>query len=180
MRRHWKRLAKSASNAACDDRETTETLTGALQGDWGVEVPTGFAGHLRNIIDDRQGDLFGESVFGQLEALRGKTADSPLAGAVLDCVTQALHEGYRGEEALAKAAGDALLERACSGGRQVEEHWLRESSARSATLVRNRIDGAIAAANMSALGKRCIGCADAAAPRGPTKKTGIEDGVSLP
>ena len=180
MRRHWKRLAKSASNAACDDRETTETLTGALKGDWRAEVPEAFVGHLRNIIDDRQGALFGESAIEQIQALRGKAADSPLAGAVLDCVSQALHEGYRGDEALARAAGDALLERACSVGRQVEEHWLRESSARSATLVRNRIDGAIAAANMSDLAKRCIGCADAAAPRGPTKKTGIDDGVSLP
>ena len=146
--RHWKRLAKSASNAACDDRETTETLTGALQGDWRAEVPEGFVGHLRNIIADRQGDLFGESAIRHLEALRGGTADSPLAGAVLDCVSQALHEGYRGEEALAKAAGDALLERACGVGRQMEEHWLRESSTRSATFVRNRIDGAIAAANI--------------------------------
>ena len=103
-----------------------------------------------------------------------------LAASVLDCATQALHEGDRGDEALTKAAGDALLERAASGGRQVEEHWLRESSARSATLVRSRIDSAIAASNMSVLAKRCIGCADAAAPRGPTKKTGIDDGVSLP
>lgn len=180
MRRHWKQLAKSASNAASDGRETTETLTGALQGDWRAEVPEGFVGRLRNIIADRQGDLFGESAIRHLEALRGGTADSPLAGAVLDCVSQALHEGYRGEEALAKAAGDALLERACGVGRQMEEHWLRESSTRSATFVRNRIDGAIAAANISDLAKRCIGCADAAAPRGPTKKTGIDDGVSLP
>ena len=155
-------------------------MTGALQGDWRAEVPEGFVGHLRNIIADRQGDLFGESAIRHLDALRGGTADSPLAGAVLDCVSQALHEGYRGEEALAKAAGDALLERACGVGRQMEEHWLRESSTRSATFVRNRIDGAIAAANISDLAKRCIGCADAAAPRGPTKRTGIDDGVSLP
>ena len=180
MRRHWKQLARSASNAAWDDRETTETLTGALQGDWRVEVPAGFVGHLCSIIDDRQGGLFGESVIGQLEALRGKTTDSPLPGGVLDCLTQALHEGYRGEEALAKAAGDALLERACSGGRQVEEHWLRESSTQSATLVRNRIDGAIAASDMDAIARRCIGSADEGASRAPRRKTGIDDGVSLP
>ena len=42
MRRHWKRLAKSASNAAFNDRETSAALTGALQGDWRVEVPESF------------------------------------------------------------------------------------------------------------------------------------------
>ena len=77
MRRHWKRLAKSASNAACDDRERTEALTGALQGDWRVEVPEGFIRRFRDILDDHQGDLFGESVTGRLEALRRETADRP-------------------------------------------------------------------------------------------------------
>ena len=141
MRRHWKRLAERASNAAYDDKERTDALTGALQGDWRVEVSEGFVGRLRNILDDRQGDLFGKSVTERLDALRGEIADSPPAGIVLDCATQALHEGYRGEDALAKATGDALLERACSGRRQVEEHWLRESSVRRATFMRNRIEG---------------------------------------
>ena len=179
MRRHWKRLAKSASNAAFDDRETSAALTGALQGDWRDEVPESFIGRILDILDDPQGDLFGESVTGRLEALRRETADRPLAGTVLDCATQALHEGYRGDEALTKAAGDALRERAASGQRQVEEHWLRESSTRSARFMSNRIDGAIAASNMNVIARRCIGCTDAGAPRGPAKKSGIDDGVSL-
>ena len=179
MRRHWKRIAKRASNAACDDEERTEALTGALQRDWNVEVPESLVGRLRSILDDRQGDLFGESATERLEALKGETADSPLAGTVLDCAAQALHEGYRGDEALAKAAGNALLERACSSRRQVEEHWLRESSVRSATLMRNRIDGAIAAADMNAIVKRCLGFDDGTSPQAPLRKTGIDDGVPL-
>lgn len=123
MRRGWKRLAERASNAAFDDNERRDALVGALQGDWRDEAED-LVGHLRDVLDDHQGDLFGESVTDQIEALRGQAAGCPLAGAVLDSAARAVAQGYRGDEALARAAGDALLERAASGRRQVEEHWL--------------------------------------------------------
>lgn len=179
MRRGWKRLAERAANIAFDDRETSDALAAALQGDWDVEVPENFVGHVRDALDDHQGDLFGTSVTEKLEALRGEAAGRPLAGAVLDCATQAADQGLRGEEALAKAAADALLERAASGRRQVEEHWLRASRARNAKGVRNRIDGAIAASDMNDIARRCIGRADRGASQTPRRKTGINDGVSL-
>lgn len=128
MPRHWKRLAKRASNAACDDQERNEALAGALQRDWVLEVPAGLPGRLRDILDDRQGDLLGDSAPERLEVLRGETADSPLASILVDCAAQALHEGYSGDDAVVKATADTLQERACSSRRQVEEHWLRESS----------------------------------------------------
>ncbi len=77
MRRHWKRLAKRASNAACDDQERTQALAGALQHDWNHEIPPGLPGRLRDILDDRQGDLLGDSAAERLEVLRGETANSP-------------------------------------------------------------------------------------------------------
>ena len=178
MRRGWKRLAERASNPAFDDNERREALVGALQGDWRDEAED-LVGRLRDVLDDHQGDLFGESMTERLEALRGQAAGCPLAGAVLDFAARAADQGYRGNEALTKAAGDALLERAASGRRQVEEHWLRASSARSAGCVRNRIDDAIAASDMDAIARRCIGCADEAASRTPRRRTGIDDGVSL-
>ena len=70
MRRHWKRLAERASNAAWDAEERREALTGALQRDWRVEVPAGFVGRVRDILDDQQGDLFRGSATARLEALR--------------------------------------------------------------------------------------------------------------
>ena len=179
MRRGWKRLAERAANAAFDDNERREALAGALQGDWSVEVSDGFVGQLRNVLNDHQGDLFGESVIERLEALRSQTTGGPLANAVLDFAARAVDQGYRGDEALAKAADDALLERAASGRRQVEEHWLRASSARSTGGLRNCLDGAIAATDMDAIAQRCIGYADERASRELRRKTGIEDGVSL-
>ena len=179
MRRHWKRLAKRASNAACDDQERTEAFTGALQRDWNLEVPAGLPGRLRDILEDRQGDLLGDSAPDRLEVLRGATADSPLASILLDCAAQALHDGYRGDDALAKATANTLRERACSSRRQVEEHWLRESSVRRATLMRNRIDIAIAAADVNAIARDCLGLGNGKSSQAPLRKTGIDDGVPL-
>lgn len=179
MRRGWKRLAERAANIAFDDRETSDALAQALQGDWDVEVPENFVGHVRDALDDHQGHLFGTSVTEKLEALRHEAAGRPLAGAVLDCAAQAADQGLRSGEALAKAAADALLERAASGRRQVEEHWLRASRTRSAKAVTNRIDGAIALSDMNDIARRCIGRADEGASQAPRRKTGIDDGVSL-
>ena len=179
MRRHWKRLAKCTSNDAFDNRERSEALTGALQGDWRLEVPERFTERLRHILDDHQGDLLGEPATKRLEALRRQTAGHPLAGTVLDCAIQALHDGYSGDEALIKAAQDAFLDRAASGRRQVEEHWLRESSTGSAECVSNRIDDAIAASDMNAIARRCLSLDDDVASRAPLRKAGIDDGVSL-
>ena len=179
MRRGWKRLAERSANIAFDDTATSDALAGALQGDWDVEVTENFVGHVRDALDDHQGNLLGDSVTERLEALRGEAAGRPLAGAVLDCAAQAADQGLRGEEALEKATADALLERAASGRRQVEEHWLRASRARNAEGVRNRIDGAIAASDMNDMARRCIGRADGGTSQAPRRKTGIGDGVSL-
>lgn len=179
MQRGWKRLAERAANIAFDDRETSDALAGALQGDWVNEVPQGLVRHLRDVLDDHQGDLFGDSVAERLEALGGQVAGRPLANALLDCAAQAADQGLRGEEALEKATADALLERVASGRRQVEEHWLRASRARSAEGVTTRIDGALAASDMNDIARRCIGRADGGASQAPRRKTGIDDGVSL-
>ena len=179
MRRGWKRLAERVANAAFDDEERREALAGAVQGDWSAEVPEALVGRLRDVLDDHQGDLFGDSVTERLEALQGEAAARPLANVLLDCAAQAADQGLRGEEALAKAAADALQERAASGRRQAEEHLVRASPARKAAGVRNRIDAAIAASDMHGIARRCIGLASGEESRAPRRKTGIDDGVSL-
>lgn len=178
MRRGWKRLAARAANAAFDDAERRRALDRALAEDFRAEVPESFVRRVRRALDGSHGDLFGESATERLESLRGEAADGPLAGTVLDCAVQAVHEGCQGHAALVTAVANALLERVTSGERQMEEHWLRESSPRSAKFVRDRIDGALAESEIDVIARRCIGSLDNA-PRGPVRKTGIDDGVSL-
>ena len=180
MRRGWKRLAKRAANAAFDDAERGEALARALAEDSRAEVPESFVRHLRRVLDDSHDDIFGDSTIERLEALRADAAHGPLAGVVLDCAIQAVDDGRRGDEALETSVENALLERAASGQRQVEEHLVRESSVRNARVVGQRIEDAIARTEIGDIARRCIGTSNARAPRGPVRKTGIDDGVSLP
>ena len=89
MRRHWKRFAKRASSAACDDQERTEALADVLQRDWNLEVPAGLPRRLRDVLDDRQGDLLGDSAPERLEVLRGELGGTQRrttrASSVLPC-----------------------------------------------------------------------------------------------
>ena len=179
MRRGWKRLAERAWTDPFNDSERSRALATALENDWAIEVPKDLVARLRDVLDDHQGDLFGEPVIKRLEALRGDASGCPLAATLLDCAAQASHQGCRGEKALETAVREALRDRAESGRRQVQEHCLRAGSERGAERVGNRIEGAIAALDMKNIAKRCIGCDDAVEPRTPLKKTGIDDGVSL-
>ena len=175
MRHGWKRLAERAWNPAFDDTERCEALAEALRGDWTDEVPQPLVRRLRDVLDDVQGDVFGDPLTVRIEGLRGENTAGPLAATLLDCAIQAAHHGCSGGEALEVAARDALLQRAESGRRQVEEHWLRTPAARSADRVRNRINGAIVGSDMTVIARRCIG----PAPRASLKRTGIDDGVSF-
>ena len=180
MRRGWKRLAERAANGAFDDAERSQALTGALAEDFRAEGADSLVRHARRVLNDGHDDLFGESTTEQLESLRNEAAHGPLAGTVLDYAIQAVHDGCRGDEALETAVRSAWLERAASGQRQVEEHLLRESSVRNARVVAKRIEDAIAGTEIGDIAKRSIGPSDACASRGPVRKTGIDDGVSLP
>ena len=179
MRRGWKRLAERAGNTAFGDGERREALAAALEADWRAEVPDSLVRRMRRILDDPQGDLFRDSTIAQLEQSRDKAAGHPLAGTLLDCAIQAIGQGYCGKEALEKAARDALQERAASGQRQVEEHWMRTSTPQRAGGVSDRIAAAIAGSDMTEIGRRCMKSDSTEALRAPLKKTGVDDGVSL-
>lgn len=180
MRRGWKRLMDRARNLAFDSSEVAEAWCEALQDDWRTEVPGGLVAELRKILGDPEGDLFDDGLNDRLEALRDDTSGHPLACTLLDSVLQVVDKGDRGDKALTKAADYALQERAASAQRQLEEHSLRASSTQHTNSMRKRIDDALAASDRTAVAKRCLGLDDGTAPRAPRRRTGIDDGVSLP
>ena len=179
MRRGWKRLTERAGNLAFDDKEVGEALARTLQADCRIELPKAVVADLRNILGDPTRGLFDDAPTERLEALRADTAGLPLASTLLDSVFRVVDQGDRGDEALATATSETLQERAASGRRQLVEHCLRTSSPQNAKCVSNRIDDAIAAADMKTIARRCLGLDDDPAPRTPVRKTGIDDGVSL-
>ena len=134
---------------------------------------------MRSVLDQPQGRLFQESTIDRLEQLRNDTSGCPLADTLLACAMQMVDSRYRGEEALVQAADNVLRERATSGMRQIEEHWLRGSNGLAASTVRNRVENTIAGSDMTEIARRCVKGSRAEETRAPLRKTEIDDGVAL-
>ena len=179
MRRGWRQFAERAGNGAFTDGERSDALAVALTCDWSEEVPDDLIRRVRSVLDQPQGRLFRESTIDTLEQLRNDTSCRPLAGTLVECAMQMVDSGYCGEDALVRVAGNVLRGRAASGMRQIEEHWLRGSSARTAGTVRNRVENAIAGSDMRGIARRCLKNSRTEATRAPLKQTGIDDGVTL-
>ena len=74
----------------------------------------------------------------------------------------------------------ALMDRANRGARQVEEHYLRESSAPRANNVRGRLHDGISCLDLEAIAARVLSVNPKRPPDAPLKQKGIDDGVRLP
>ena len=178
MPRGWKRLVKRADNRAYAPEEVCDALPEALERDWHAEVPDSVCRRVRDILGDSQSSLFGDQRAERLEALRGETAGYPLCNTFLDYAILVAERGQFGDEALRKAVGKALADRAARGARQIEEHYCRESTLRRAAHVRERIETGIMQLDIDGIAGRLVGIFTSESSR-PAKRTGLDEGVQL-
>jgi hypothetical protein len=179
MRNGWKRLAKRADKSAFNPQDVAEGVGPALAGDWTLEISREFLEGLHELCGGRQGSLFGAENDADFEALKRLAAGrGSLGGVLVDFAAQAMADGKSGEAALLEAAENALHDRAMRDMRSVEEHYLRESSARRAANVRSRMEKGVAAAGIGELAGKLL-TQPASSHSMPAKHDGIDDGVDL-
>lgn len=176
MRPKWKALSRRADNRSFATDEVTEAVCPALAADWSRDVSDGFLRKVRVALGE-DATLFPSHDPNALEGLRSQTG-SPLEAMLIEAACDIAKDGYSGQDALEKAAEDALLERSIRGIRQVEELWLRESPERRATNVRSRLEASIAAAPIASLVKALLAGSSVRDIRAP-KRDGLEDGVQI-
>lgn len=179
MRSGWKRLSERADKAGYATAEVAAAVCPALADDWRAEMSDSIVRRVRMVVGaDAGGFLFSDQADRDLAALRG-VAPSPLAGLYIDCVRDALTEGFRGEDACVAGAEAALSERAASGIRQVEEHYRRNSGTVRTNNVRYRLDAATNAAPIRELAREVLTGRRGPVGVPPAKRTGIEEGPQL-
>ena len=148
MRRHWKDLSERASKPAWSADEVCEALPLALKRDFFAEAP------LENVRDilggGKQASLFSDDRLLQLEAAR-QTCPSVVGSILINCAIEAAASGLSGDAAYQSALKNALEECTRGASRSMEEHWQRESSARNARFLRDRLDAARRKTNFSDL-----------------------------
>ena len=176
----WKRLSERADKTSYVMADVAAAVCPALAEDWRAEVTTHTAEAVRSILGADSGVLlFPDQAARDLAALRG-TASSPMIGLLLDCATQALADGLRGDDAYASAVEATLRDRALCGSRQVEEHYRRRVHDERTDNVRSRLDAAINTAPITTLAREIAGLGrPGRLGKIPSKRVGIEEGPSL-
>lgn len=176
MRRHWKQVAERAAKAAFSADEVCEALPVALHRDL-CEAPLVA---IRDILSGDQGSLFADSEIERLEAVRMASPRSAACDVVIDCAIQAVGDGLTGETAYRATLENACEARVRSQSRSLEEHYLREASARSARYMRDRLDAARQQCDFKAIASSFM--SGARSPRGAAylpRHTGLDEGPSL-
>ena len=178
MPRGWKELAKRADKKTYDLAEVASALPHALSNDWKNEVSYQLIAALKEVFLGQSNSLrVREISLQQLEACKPFAAGSAFGTSAVAWAIQMVHEGRCDESAMFEAIGNAALERAYSGFRQVEEHYLRESTGRRADGVRARLENAASGLTANQLGSQLVN-PDSGNAR-PKRKLAIDDGVRL-
>jgi hypothetical protein len=176
MRPAWRRVAERGDKRAFTAQEISSALAPALEQDCRDDMSPEFLSGIRSVIE--QPSLFTDALTGRLEALRPE-AGSGMGRAVLDNVALLSASEGRGFAVLQQALQAVLLDRANRGARQVEEHYLRNSSTPRANNVRARLEAGIGCTDFDAIAARVLSVDAKSAPRAPLKQKGLDDGVSL-
>jgi len=176
MRRPWKTVAEYADNAAFEVEEIREFVLPALENDCQREIRREFLDDLRKVCADQEASLFKTNMRPVLEGLR-RTANVGMECLVLDHAIHVAANGTSGRVA-EKAVGQALNDRGASGIKQVEEHYLRKSSAKRAHNVRDRMEQAVTGTDFESMARRLLDGRQKSA-RKPSKRQGLDDGVKL-
>ena len=175
MRRGWKKVAECGANHAFAPEEVSQRIAPALEEDCREEMAPEFVASFYGLYDT----LFRNQRESELEGLRD-IAGSGLGRTVLDYAIQLAASGETGPDAPVKAMTNALMERAGKCARQVEEHWLRESSERRAHEVRARVEDGIskAAPAVEGLARKLLKI-EPGSPSRSQKQKGLDDGVKF-
>jgi hypothetical protein len=104
---------------------------------------------------------------------------SPMEAGFIRNAIDALQDGYRGAEALQRAAENMVSDRLLAGFRQVEEHIQREASDGRARMVRSRLEGAHGEVDLVGIAQRVLRMPDAPSRALIVIYSGLDDGVPL-
>jgi hypothetical protein len=176
MRSGWKKVAEYVGNEAFALEEVRDAIVAAVEQDWRKDISPGFLSCIQDVLGGAT--LFSEDSFRALEDLRPSVSGCAMGNTLIDYAACAVSDGKSGDASLQEAVTCTLIDRSARCARQVEEHYLRKSSAANTNNVRSRIEEGIQKAPFTALASRLLDAESTAALR-IAKYDGLDDGVPL-
>lgn len=138
MRRHWKDTAERATKLIYSESEVCEALIFALKRDT-LEAPIE---KIREILDNRNPDLFSAHLVEQLEDIRSTCRGSAAANVAINCSIEAIQGGLSGHAAVQSALQNALEDVMRSAFRGMNEHYQRKATSSETINLSARLDSA--------------------------------------
>jgi hypothetical protein len=179
MKRGWRRVAERADNSAFGVDEISNAVIPALRRDCRDEMSSEFIEHIRRLIEEQEMLLIKDDFKERIETLRNE-AGCGIGQQLIENVVR-ISAGRDPEMLdLIHAMGAALADRAVKCGRQLEEHYLRKSTAARTNNVRARLEKGIAGAPLDSLAREALNIKPRSPVRPDLKRDGLDDGVGLP
>lgn len=178
MKKPWRGLAERADNLSYSQSEVDEHLSHALASEC-KELPRALLAALRKCFGAGDQASFIAPPVEAVEMLRSYAAGHPLGNLILDYAEQAAAEGLSGAGGLRQIFRSALEERTQRGLKQVEEHYRRESTARRADRLYERLECSRKSGSIVALAGSLVDAGRPVRVERPRKARGIDEGVAL-
>lgn len=172
----WKKVAEYAGNETFALNDVRDALVTAIELDWRKDISPSLIGNIQDVLGGAT--LFSDDCVQALEDLRQSVAGCAMGNVLLDHMAYAVSEGKSGDLALQEGVTRTATDWSARCARQIEEHYLRKSSAENTMNVRSRMEEAIQTAPFTTLASRLLNAASMPAPR-LAKHDGLDDGVPL-
>lgn len=178
MKRKWQGVAERADNRSFGVDEISDAMIPALAGDCRDEMSPGFIDGIRGVFEEQESLLIKCDVRARVEALRSE-AGTGIGRRLIENVARISSADAPDMIALVNAMTAALAERTARCSRQVEEHYLRKSSASRANNVRARLEQATAGAALDGLARQILKLDNNRPARSSAKRDGLDEGPSI-
>ncbi|WP_417625290.1 hypothetical protein [Paremcibacter congregatus] len=178
-RPRWKKAAEIADNAASSPEEICDAVSDALIADAKYDRVSELMQDIDECMEKGQGYLFASDTVGFLDQLADPYAGFELPSRALEFIQDEMRNGVPLQEAKENGLKDALMERAVSERRAMEEHYLNEAGHSRSAELKQRIDDGISRLPMQSIVQECIRSSGGKTSSRYQKKTGVEDGVPL-
>lgn len=178
MSRAWRNLAKHADKDVYCADDVSAALPTALSSDWKNEISSALLTAVKEVFLGKSNSLhIREIAIDQLSYAESLAVGSVFGEKLLSWSKQLIQEGKMGITALHEAVGCAALDRTASRFRQVEEHYLRESSERRATAMRSQLNKAAMKLSAPDMGEKILSFTKS--NRSREKKRSLDQGPPL-
>ena len=179
MDARWKQVAEWSDKDAFPVDDVKKALASALEKDCRIEMRTELLDAFRLVCLDPQALLFQEPIVKQLENLRN-SAKSGMERTLFEFAIRGVANGETNDALALNSLAKTIVHRGAKRARQMEEHYLRQTTVPRTNHMRARLETAMSGLGGVSLARQLMKLEPSESRRrSPMKSQGIDEGVEI-